>query len=335
MTSLLVAEVVRDEAALRALEPDWWRLWRRASAATPFQSPAWLIAWWRVFRPGALLTIAVRRDGELVGLAPCYVEDGAHGRRLLPIGISLSDHLDMLIDSDCEGVAAMLVEAAARDSGWDLWELEELPPSAAALVMPVPADCEDAVAQASACPVLALPEGTVRLADALPPKKRRDLNLARNRAARRGEVSIEAADPVSAPAFLIELFRLHALRWESRGEPGVLADDAVSRFHREALPGLAAAGMLRLRLLRIDGQAVAAYYGLSHRGREYAYLTGLDPAYDFESPGTILLAHAFEEAVAEGAREIHFLRGREAYKYGWGAVDRWNQRRSFRRAGHA
>jgi len=334
LTRALVVEVLRDEAGLRALEPEWWRLWRRAPASTPFQSPAWLIAWWGVFRPGALLTIAVRQGGELVGLGPCYVEEGAHGRRLLPIGISLSDHLDMLIDPDCEGVAAMLVETAAQDAGWDVWELEELPPGAAALSLPVPAGCEDAVEQASACPVLALLNDVERLADALPPKKRRDLNLARNRAARRGEVSIEAATPETAPAFLDELFRLHALRWQSRGEPGVLADDSVRRFQREALPGLAAAGLLRLRLLRIDGQAVAAYYGFPHRGREYAYLTGLDPAYDFESPGAIVLAHAFEEAVVEGAREIHFLRGREAYKYGWGAVDRWNRRRSFRRIAH-
>jgi len=41
---------------------------------------------------------------------------------------------------------------------------------------------------------------------------------------------------------------------------------------------------------------------------------------------------AIEAAIAEGAREFHFLRGREAYKYEWGAVDRWNRRRSFRRA---
>jgi hypothetical protein len=44
-------------------------------------------------------------------------------------------------------------------------------------------------------------------------------------------------------------------------------------------------------------------------------------------------AHAIEQALREGAREFHFLRGQEAYKYGWGAVDRWNQRRSFRRIG--
>jgi hypothetical protein len=36
--------------------------------------------------------------------------------------------------------------------------------------------------------------------------------------------------------------------------------------------------------------------------------------------------------VREGAREFHFLRGGETYKYGWGAQDRWNTSRTIRRA---
>ena len=103
-------------------------------------------------------------------------------------------------------------------------------------------------------------------------------------------------------------------------------------FRRDALPRFDRAGCLRLYLLRFDGAAAAGFYGFSHRGRGYSYLTGFDPAFAFESPGTLVLAHAIEAAIAEGAGEFHFLRGREAYKYEWGAVDRWNRRRSFRRA---
>jgi hypothetical protein len=38
-----------------------------------------------------------------------------------------------------------------------------------------------------------------------------------------------------------------------------------------------------------------------------------------------------EEAIRDGAREFHFLRGGEGYKYGWGAVDRYNRRRTITR----
>jgi CelD/BcsL family acetyltransferase involved in cellulose biosynthesis len=189
---------------------------------------------------------------------------------------------------------------------------------------------DEQLVQQSQCPVLAVPEGQTAKG-CFPPRQIRHLRLARNRAARRGEVVIEEGTAETAAAILNHLLRLHRARWESRGETGVLADDAVQSFHREAMPGLLRAGVLRLSLLRIAGEPAGAYYGFVHGRQAYGYLTGFDPNHAFESPGLMLWAHAIEQAVAEGAREFHFLRGPEAYKYAWGAVDRWNMRRSFRR----
>ncbi|WP_438035696.1 GNAT family N-acetyltransferase [Sorangium sp. So ce204] len=50
-------------------------------------------------------------------------------------------------------------------------------------------------------------------------------------------------------------------------------------------------------------------------------------------PGVVMLASAIEHAAREGARTVDFLRGREPYKYDWGAVDRWTFRRRLRRRG--
>lgn len=327
----LTTEILRDADALAALAPAWWDLWRRAPAATPFQTPAWLIPWWRCFAPGELFTLAAYRDGSLVGLAPFYVEDGAYGRRVLPVGISLSDYLDVLLDPDCSSETGdALVEAALRaDVSWDAWRLEELRPEAEALRLPTPPGCMEEVLEQSACPVLQLPSGR-RLADILSSGKRRKLNLARNRAARRGPVILERVDAATVEPALDHLFRLHAARWESRGETGVLADDMVQRFQCAAAQGFSSAGLLRLYMLRIADQIAAVYYGFAHNGEVYAYLTGFDPAFDFDSPGTIILAHAIEQALAEGARTFHFLRGQEPYKYEWGAADRWNRYREIR-----
>src|SRR3954466_11916365 len=105
----LPTETIDDMEALAALSPEWWDLWRRVGA-TPFQSPAWLVPWWRHFHPGTLFCVTVRDEGRLVGVAPCYVEDGAWGRRILPLGISLSDYLDVLLDprSEREAGAALV-----------------------------------------------------------------------------------------------------------------------------------------------------------------------------------------------------------------------------------
>jgi CelD/BcsL family acetyltransferase involved in cellulose biosynthesis len=62
----------------------------------------------------------------------------------------------------------------------------------------------------------------------------------------------------------------------------------------------------------------------------YAYLSGFDPDCAELCPGAQIIAYAIEEAVREGIREFHSLRGGEAYKYSWGAVDRPNITRTLR-----
>jgi CelD/BcsL family acetyltransferase involved in cellulose biosynthesis len=304
--------------------------------ALPFTSPAWLIPWWRHFAPGRLFSIAVRAGGRLTALAPFYIEDGALGRRLLPLGISLSDHLDILIDPQAGETARALVPAAlSRAKEWDRWEFENLLPDAAALRLPCPPGYRDEVHEQEPCPVLPVPAGATQIAPLLPGRKRRNIRLARNRCERRGRICIERAGADATLDALDHLIRLHGLRWRDQGEAGVLAPEPVRAFQRDAVPQLTEAGMLRLYTLTISGEVVAAYYGLARGPWTCAYLTGFDPSWEFEAPLTVLMAHALQEAIAEGCREIDLLRGGEAHKYGWGATDRWNLKRSIRREDHA
>ena len=328
------AEIIESPEDLARIEADWCDLWQRVPGALPFQSPAWLMPWWRSFCPGALFTAAVYDGGRLIGLAPGYIEDGPLGRRILPIGISLSDHLDVLADPARQSDALSALAAALweRRAEWDIWELEELRPGAAALKIPLPSGSCDRVTRASPCPLLVLPENGP-VSAVLPRAKRRHLNLARNRAKRRGSVEIVAADQHSLREALEHLFRLHRLRWASRGCAGALEPEEVQQFQRETVPALYRAGLLRIFTLSIAGIVAAAHYELIAGPSTFVYLTGFDPDFEFESPGMILLAHAIETAHAEGRREVDFLRGSEPYKYEWGAVDRWNRKRSIRRTG--
>ncbi len=326
--SALRIELVRDEAAFAALAEDWWTLWRRASA-TPFLTPAWLLPWRRTFEAGRLLSVAVRDGSRLVALAPFYIEDGALGRRLLPVGIALSDYLDVLVDPAYPAARAAMAEVFDAEEGWDVWSLEELPPGAAALSLPCSRRWREINERQSACPVLRLPPSVDRLHESVPGHRLRKLRMARNRALRRGGYLIEPIDAGSARRFLEELERLHGARWASRGTSGVLDDDGVRCFHAAALPALIEAGLARCWLASLQGHVVAAYYGLCDGRRSFGYLTGFDPAYAFESPGAVIVAHAIESAVTEGCAEFHFLRGRESYKYDWGAADVWSVRRLF------
>lgn len=324
------AELVIDARALAGLEPEWWRLWERCPAATPFRSPAWLLPWWEVFAPGPLRAVAVRRGGELVALAPLYLEEAS--RRLLPLGIGLSDDLDVLtVPALAAEAGAVALDALSDVPGWDAASLEELGPGAAALSWRAPENWSDELAEQSLCPVVSWPEGAAGFEAAVPARKLRKLRMARHRAERRG-ARVEIADGDNALDHLDALFRLHAARWESRGEAGVLADPAVRRFHRLAAPRLAAAGLLHATLLRIEGRVAGAFHGLRQGRTIHAYLGGFDPDFAFESPGTVLMGHALDALGRDGAGTLNLLRGQEPYKYEWGAVDRPNLRRTLRRS---
>jgi CelD/BcsL family acetyltransferase involved in cellulose biosynthesis len=95
----------------------------------------------------------------------------------------------------------------------------------------------------------------------------------------------------------------------------------VQAFHRVASAGLLAHGILRLYALRLNGQIVASYHGFRRGERAYYYLGGFDPEWKRFGVGNLIIDHAMGEAATEGAKVFNFLRGRESYKYRWGAKD--------------
>lgn len=322
----LAVERIGNLPSLRKIVPQWWGLWHRVPSATPFQSPAWLISWYECFTPGPLRCFAVYDLDRLVALGLFYLDTEAAGNRLLPLGKSISDYLDVLVEPAYESAAGtlLLTRMLLGEQAGALC-CEELSPCAAALRMWGGYQGHLTLTHHSACPVLEIG----RSRPAIPKRKLRKLRMARHRVERHQGVIVEPQRD-SLREFLEGLFRLHTARWRSREQLGVLADDRVQLFHERVLPGLCDAGVLRLFGLRISGQLIGVYYGFQRRDRAYAYLTGFDPEFAYCSPGTVLVWHAIERAMAEGASEFHFLRGREGYKYEWGAVDRWNLRLEIR-----
>lgn len=311
-----------SDAGLQALAPEWVDLWRRVPVTTPFASPAWLLPWWRQFGTGAPRVAIQREQGRLVAVLPLYQLNEPGIRKLLPIGAGTSDHLDALLEP---GVAVgPLLQAAldrGRADGVDACDLIEVPP-ASVLHGIKPAGWSMHWTPSEPCPVLQLPATVAELGGVVPGNTLRKLRMNRNRAERAGGFTIETTTAATAAGMFTDLVHLHQARWTAQGEAGVLSDPAVERWLRDSIPGLLSEGAIRLQSLRIKGIVAASCCALlAGQDRILFYMSGFDAAYAFVSPGSLLLAAMLEQAIAEGRREANFLRGRESYKYAWGAVD--------------
>ena len=323
MNHNLELTTINTLAMLTQLAPEWNQLLSRCPRATPFQRPEWLLPWIEAFHTRQLRVVEVRNGGELVGLAPMFAYKSGDERVLAPIGAGISDYLDWPILPDYEPAAIPQILACfenMRDPAWERMDLLDLPPGSPLRNLAF-ASWRSEHAVHDVCPVLQLPPTLAELSKVIPKRQRRNLRTARNRILRAGNVEIEVATRATLHEFLEALLQLHTTRWNEAGTSGVLAEETVKTFHRRAAPLLLDAGVLRLYGLRLDRNLIATLHTFWEREAVYLYLQGFHPAYGEFSPGMQIVAAVIQDAVREGKKMIDFLRGRENYKYVWGAND--------------
>src|SRR4051812_44551080 len=148
---------IGSEAEMRDLVPEWTALWRRVPDATPFQSPAWLLAWWRHFGTDAPRLLTARAGESLVGVLPLYALAEPSIRKLLPIGIGLSDYIDALVDPALPEAGAAMLAAIADIPDWDECHLPDLRKGGVLQNAHGPADLREERYETAPCPVLLLP----------------------------------------------------------------------------------------------------------------------------------------------------------------------------------
>ena len=324
----LELDVRENLEELSALEPEWRALWQADASATPFQSPEWLLPWTRhLWGGGRVCGLAMRHDGTLAAFAPLFFWGYGGSPQVIRVsflGAGITDYLGILAIGEAGPAARLLFDwLAHKREPWDLCEFEEQRADSPLLHAEMPPTVDARREECSVCPVAdapaAMPEFESRLGAAF----RHNLHTAENRLYK--DCSPEFVDG-PCEELLSALFRLHEARWRERHEAGMLSTRRLIDFHCEAARAMARSGMLRLHGLRVNGEIVAVQYNLAAGRTRYLYLSGFNPEFGRYSPGMLLLRESIRHAIAEGAREIDFLRHGEPFKYRWGARDRPNYR---------
>jgi len=217
--------------------------------------------------------------------------------------------------SNCEAYAAMLKEVCREN--WQVMLFEG-----------IPEEHGEYLAMCEACMTLNLPfveydtienwilecEG-MTYADYLKSRSRRrreSLRRKRRKLEKNDRVSWEViTDPGSKlEKGIEEYYKVYSRSWK-RPEP-------YPEFHRELVFEAAERGWLRLGLLRLGNDAIAAQIWLVYSGVASILKLAYDENYADLSAGTVLTLVLLERVLdVDKVREVDFLTGGDAYKKGW------------------
>src|SRR2546423_13779719 len=113
----MAVSVITPTKELERPAPQWDGRGRPSPAATPFQSPHWLLPWWRSFGSDAPYVIASSTNGKLDALAPLYIlrDDDSNESLGMFLGTGISDYLDVI--GDIEVLADAITSADCQM--WD------------------------------------------------------------------------------------------------------------------------------------------------------------------------------------------------------------------------
>jgi CelD/BcsL family acetyltransferase involved in cellulose biosynthesis len=313
---------------LADLRPAWEALLRDSRAPSIFTTPEWLGAWWNAFgRNKELFTLTFwHPDGDLVGLAPLYLDTLLGIRRLRFVGDGSWDSNNLDVTAR-PGQAAACAQAllAWLDSGswWDVCALNTLPADSPSLDPLL-----DGLRERQwACRVYPRPNAVLTLPTTwetylrqLPRSRLRDIKYRSRRVRKRYNVRLlKCATVEDLPTYLDALFDLHQRRWTAQGEPGRFSMPERRQFYAEMSHAFLRRGWLEFFLLELDGKIVAADLAVRDGVTVHGLQAGRDPAYDAEGVGMVLMIHVIEQCIAEGVHRVDFAHGDEAYKFGWGA----------------
>jgi CelD/BcsL family acetyltransferase involved in cellulose biosynthesis len=322
--------------ALEALRPEWLDLLTRSGTHNPFVHPAWMTAWLEHLVPNAdeRLVVAVRRDGELVAVAPFVTRVFGAGplaaRSLQLAGRSGYDKLTEMTEilvapADRRRVfRALIRHLAVSVGGWDWlgltlsasqgwFETDWLPEvwqrrganvvhkaARPFVVLPLPSEWED-----------------LRLKR----NQREALRRSRNRlGALPEEVGVSFVQDGDLAGALESLISLHRLRSDVEGHlphDDYVREQGASALLREGTRRLAADGGACVALLSVAGQPIAGRLLLLANRGVFFSLSGSDPAHWRLCASTALTEASIKRAILEGRNVVNFSSSPDSGKLRW------------------
>lgn len=327
----LVVERISDATGLDALKSEWQALLQGDEVDCLFLSWEWLSCWWRhVSQHRRLCLLTVRRGGELVGIAPFAIRPPEPGRlvpfrtlEFMGMGDVGSDYMNLILRVDQEAPALEALADYLKQNRLvlDLRRVDAGSRRISTLLALLQEDgWQSEQVVTDVCPYIDLKDHDWKSYIATVSRSHR-ANVNR-RIRRLGEIfkQVEFKQAITEEErreCFTQFLRLHQLRWSGKEHSNAFTGEGTLQFHSEFSQLALERGWLRLFVLKLDGEPVAATYSFRYGDSFYYYQAGLDPKLAEHSVGLATLGLAVQSALKEGVSRYDMLHGNQGYKALW------------------
>ena len=332
----LSVEVVTTSQRLSELTADYDRLYQAANVNLPFQLHEWHVAWWNAFASTSLkirdrlLFHVVRSAADgCIAIVPLVLSERP-GRGPIKIGtlalIGTDPYITELrkptIVPGCEAKVGDAVQRSlAKESGWD-W----------AHWTGFGEDFERGLGRGGS--LEPMEPSLDYVLDLAPTWDEFRGNLKRNiresvrhcyNSLKRDGISLEftvARSGEELKSALDSFVRLHAARAgleDTVAHPDRFAAASTRAFLYDVCQRLAARDIVRVFLLKLSGEIVAARIGFEINDSLYLYYSGYDPNWRKYSVMTTLVTEAIKYAIDRKLKTVNLSAGTDVSKTRWGA----------------
>jgi CelD/BcsL family acetyltransferase involved in cellulose biosynthesis len=325
-----VLEVISTEERFKGIREEWIELLRNSESDCIFLTWEWLHTWWTHLAKGRKLHIVAIRSGpRLIAIAPLAAQSTKLSRlariralEFLGTGSVGSDYLDIIARRGREDEALDILEDYFLQEKFVL-DLRQLVAHRSLAIRLADRLQEQRWSRSeirtNICPFIDLAGHTWQSFQAdLGPKHRYNFHRRLKNLHRDFDARLECiTSEDQRRATLLTLVALHNKRMQERGGSDGLGSAELVGFHEELTRLVLTLGWLRLFVLTLNDQKVAALYGFMYRNKFYFYQSGFDPRFSTYSVGLVTMGLVIEAAIKEGAEEFDLLHGDEKYKSLW------------------
>ena len=280
----------------RDLKKEWNELNEVAKQGTLFSSWEWLFSWWEIYQNDAQRApyiLCYRENGRLHGIAPFQILDYPKkqypcSKQLILLGtgetdggLVLTEYLDLLVTPGKETtvINAFSNALTKEQNHWQGAHFKQLLPNSllshlfagqrlSITSQPIPNGYRT---------LIDLPETYQEYLMSLRKKKRNNITRLLSRLESEQVFTIESIRAgLDADVAITELAKLNRERREQLEQPSAFHKPNFEAFHRLVIKRLLPLDKVELRLLRINGKAVAGLYSLIDGDTMHAYQSGFE-----------------------------------------------------------